>query len=84
MKLKEITEMIKRERVIRKGKWKIRYTTNREGYRVLNHDGVHKEVRMSVDERRKRKLAGKRTARKNKGKMPQINAKRKRSMAKRG
>ena len=84
MKLKEITEMIKRERVVRKGKWKIKYTSDREGYKIFNRDGIRKEVRMDPTERRKRKKAGKKTARKNKGKMASINAKRKRSLAKRG
>ncbi len=84
MKLKNIVESIERERVVRKGKWKVRYSSSREGYRVLNNDGVRKEVRMSPDEIRKRKRSGKKAARRMKGRMAQINAKRKRSMAKRG
>ncbi len=83
MKLKNITEMIERERVVRKGKWKIRYTTKREGYKILNNDGQRKEVRMLPDEIRARKKAARKAARKRKGKMGQINARRKRSMAKR-
>ena len=84
MKLKQILEMMEKERVIRKGKWKIRYTSSREGYRVLNNDGQRKEVRMSPSEIRKRRLSGKKAARRMKGKRAQINARRKRSMAKRG
>ena len=84
MKLQNIVEMIERERVVRKGKWKVRYSSNREGYRVLNNDGVRKEIRMSPSEIKKRKRSGKKAARKMRGKMAQINARRKRSMAKRG
>jgi len=84
MKLKKIVEAIERERVVRKGKWKVKYSSTREGYRVLNNDGVRKEIKMSPEEIRKRKRSGKKAARKMKGKMAQINARRKRSMAKRG
>jgi len=83
VKLKEITEMMQRERVVRKGQWKIRYTTDREGYKILNNEEGRREVKMSPSEIRKRKRAGKRAARKMKSKMASINAKRKRSMAKR-
>jgi hypothetical protein len=83
MKLSVIVEMLEKERVVRNGKWKIKYTTNKEGYKIVNDDGHRTEVKMSYAEIRRRRLAGKRAARKRKGKMAKINAKRKRSMAKR-
>lgn len=84
MKLRDITEMMEKERKIRKGKWKIVYSSNKEGYKIINKDGVRKEVRMDPEEQRNRDRAARRTARKNKGKMASIIAKRKRSMAKYG
>jgi len=84
MKINVILEMIERKRVIRNGKWKILYHSTKDGYKVLNKDGVRKEVRIPYDEMKKRRLAAKRAAKKLKGKRSIINAKRKRSLAKRG
>ena len=84
MELKYIVEMIERERVVRNGMWKTRFTTNREGYRVVNNNGQRREVRMSYEEVRKRRIAAKKASRRMKGRMSTILAKRRRSLAKRG
>ena len=84
MKLEVVLEAIKRERVVRNGNWKIKFSSDKEGYKILNKKGTRTEVRISPEEARKRKKAAKRAARKRKGSMAKINAKRKRSMAKRG
>jgi len=84
MKLNIILEMIKRERVVRDGKWKIKYSSDKDGYKIVNKNGTRTEKKISPEEMRKRKKAAKRAAKKRKASMAKINAKRKRSMAKRG
>jgi len=80
MKLKDITEAIKRKRVVKKGKPYVKFTSDREGYKIVNDNGHRTEVKMPYAEIRKRAKAGKRAARKRKGKQSAINAMRKRSM----
>ena len=82
-KLGTILEMIKKERVVRNGNWKTKYSSTKDGYKIKNKDGQRTEVKMSASEIKKRKRAARKAAKKNKGKMAQISAKRKRSMAKR-
>ncbi len=82
-KLGTILEMIKKERVVRGGNWKTKYSSTKEGYKIKNKDGQRTEVKMSTSEIKKRKRAAKKAAKKNKGKAAQIAAKRRRSMAKR-
>lgn len=84
MELETILEMIKRERVVRDGKWKMKYSSDKEGYKVVNKDGTRSEVKMSPTELRKRKKAARKAAKKRKASIARINAKRKRSLAKRG
>ena len=81
MKLKEISEMIVRKKVVRRGKRYVKFTTDKEGYKIVNNNGSRREVKMSYIEIRKRAKAGKRAARKRKGKKGQMDAMRKRSMA---
>jgi len=84
MKFNNILEAITRDRVVRDGKWKIKYSSDKDGYKIVNKNGVRHEVRISPEEMRKRKRAAKRAARKRKAMKSKISAKRKRSMAKRG
>ncbi|RLD64514.1 MAG: hypothetical protein DRJ01_00340 [Bacteroidetes bacterium] len=82
-KLGTILEMIKKERVVRGGNWKTKYSSTKKGYKIKNKDGQRTEVKMSTSEIKKRKRAARKAAKKNKGKAAQIAAKRRRSMAKR-
>jgi len=84
MKLKELTETIVRKKTIRKGKFKIRTTSDRPGYKVKKQKtGGYVEIRMSPEEIRKRHRSAKVASRKRKGKMSQINQKRYISIARR-
>ena len=79
MKLKDVLESITREPVIRKGKRFIKFSSNKEGYKIVNDNGHRTEVKMPYAEIRKRAISGKKAARKRKGKQSRINAMRKRS-----
>jgi len=84
MNFKELAESIVRKKSIRKGKFKIRVTSDRIGYKVKKQKtGGYVEIRMSPDEIRKRHKGSKIASRKRKGKMSQINQKRYISMSKR-
>lgn len=84
MKLDIILEMMEKKRVIRDGKWVTKYSSDREGYKIKNDNGSRSEVKMSPAEIKRRRKAGKRAAKKMKGKRSKIAAKRRLSMAKRG
>jgi hypothetical protein len=75
----DLDEAIKRKVVIRGGKRKIKYKTDRAGFKV---DG-NKEVKISAADKIKMSLRNKKSARKRKGKMSISNTKRARSMQKR-
>lgn len=83
MKLDTILEMITKERVVRNGNWITKFTSNKQGYKILNQKGQRKEVKINFMEMKKRKRSAKKAAKKRKGKQGQMNAKRKRSMSKR-
>lgn len=80
----DIVEQLTRNRVVRKGKSAIKWKTDKEGYKVKTdkYGAVH-EIRMTPKEIRSRMIAGKRAARKRKGKQNQMNLKRKLSLSKR-
>ncbi len=82
----ELEERVVRKRVVRKGKRVLKYTTNREGYKVVRdtRTGNKKEVRITPQERMKRKRSAKIGARKAKGKSKTAARKRLRSISKRG
>ena len=84
MKLNIILEMMEKKRVVRDGKWATKYSSDREGYKIKNDGGSRSEVKMSPTEIKRRRIAGKRAAKKMKGQKSRIAAKRKLSMAKRG
>lgn len=75
----ELLEAIKRKRVIRGGKKVTKRVTDREGYKMI--DG--KEVRMSAQERRKRKKGARRSSKKRIVKKNQISRKRNKSLKRR-
>jgi len=75
----DIDEAVRRKRVVRGGKVMIKKKTDKSGYKVKNG----KEVRMTSQERMKRKRASIKAARKRKGRQSMIQKKRKRSMTKR-
>jgi len=80
-----LLETLTKSRVIRKGMSKIKYKTDRDGYKVKidPRTGAAKEERMSMDEIRNRMIASKRASQKRKGKASQAARKRKQSMNKR-
>ena len=77
-----MSESIIKKRVVRNGKKVIRYTSDKPGYKIDMSSGNPKEVKMSPEEIRKHYKAGKKAAKKTKGKLNQIDIKRKRSLAK--
>jgi hypothetical protein len=82
MKFKEaldLLETVKLKKVVRQGKIIKKKTTNRDGYKI---DAYGKEVRMSAQEKMRRKKAGIKAARKSKSKRSSASIKRKRSMKK--
>ena len=83
--IKQICEAVKRKRVIRGGKIKRKWSTDREGYKILIDPKTKrgKEVRMKPDEIRKRLIASRRRNMKMKGMRGRINRKRELSMRKR-
>ena len=80
MKLKDIMEEIIRIKSVKNGVPYIRFTSNKEGYKVVNDNGHRTEVKMPYIEIRKREKSGRRAALKRRGKQGAINAMRKRSM----
>lgn len=78
-----LTETIKRTWVIRNNKRVLKFKTNREGYRVQMIDGRPREVRMTAQEKIKRKRAQRIASRKRKAKRAVINRKVQRSKRKR-
>lgn len=74
-----LKEAVRRKKIVRKGKTQWRKYSTREGYKVVNG----KEVRITHNEKRRRKLAQRKAAIKRRTKSAQANRKRKRSMKKR-
>jgi len=85
MELKELCEALKRRKVIRKGKMKIKYQTDRDGYKVKYDPktGQAKEVRMSPAEIRKRMISSRKSRAKRKAKSGQTSRRRAISMRRR-
>ena len=76
----DLDEAIKRKVVIRGGKRKIKFKSDRAGYKV---DSNKREVKISAADKIKMSLRNKKSARKRKGKVAISNTRRARSMAKR-
>tara|TARA_E500000178_G_scaffold356506_1_gene434934 strand:+ start:2900 stop:3169 length:270 start_codon:yes stop_codon:yes gene_type:complete len=76
----DLDEAVKRKVVIRGGKRKIKFKSDRAGYKV---DGNKREVKISASDKVKMSLRNKKSARKRKGKVAISNTRRARSMAKR-
>ena len=80
----ELSEAIKRKRMVRNGKRIIKYISTKPGYRVQKgKNDNRKEVRITPQELIRRKKAAKKAARKGKGKRNQASRKRKLSNKKR-
>jgi hypothetical protein len=78
-----VVERLIKKRVIRDGKRKIVFRSNRPGYKIVKQKGQRpKEVRMEPKELRKRLIAQKKGARKRKAKFGQAQRKRKISLKK--
>ena len=75
----DLDEAIKRKVVVRGGKRKIKFKTDRDGYKVVGN----KEVRISPTDAKKMSIRNTRSARKRKGKVNISNIRRARSMTKR-
>lgn len=80
-----LLEVLSKRKVVRKGTSKIKYKTDRDGYKVKidKRTGAAKEVRMSPNEIRNRMISARKSAMKRKGKQSQSNRKRAMSMQKR-
>jgi hypothetical protein len=79
-----VVERLIKKRVIRGGKRKIVFRSNRPGYKIVKQDGKRpKEIRMTSAEQRKRLISQKKGARKRKAKFSQAQRKRKISLKKR-
>ena len=76
----DLDEAVKRKVVIRGGKRKIKFKSDRAGYKV---DSNKREVKISAADKIKMSLRNKKSARKRKGKGAISNTRRARSMAKR-
>jgi len=85
MDLKHLCETLKRKKVIRRGRIKIKYVTDRDGYKVKYDPktGQAKEIRMSPQEIRKRMIASRRSKLKRKSRRSTSNRRRAMSMRKR-
>lgn len=85
MDIKKICESVRRRRVIRDGKVKRKWTSDREGYKIKIDPRTRrgKEVRMSPEEIRHRMVASRIRVRKMKSMTPKITRKRNISMMKR-
>ena len=81
----DLLETLSKKAVIRKGMRKIKYKTDRDGYKVKidPRTGAAREERMTPQEVRNRMVASRKSAQRMKGKRSQINQKRKTSMQKR-
>ena len=78
-----ISEKLIRKKVIRKGKKLVKWKTDKEGYRVAMVNGRPKEVKMSSQEKLKRKKASKKSVIKRKAKSAQSNKNRRKSLKRR-
>ena len=76
----DLDEAVKRKVVIRGGKRKVKFRTDRAGYKV---DANKREVKISAADKIKMSIRNKKSARKRKGKVAISNTKRARSMVKR-
>ena len=76
----DLDEAVKRKVVIRGGKRKVKFRTDRAGYKV---DSNKREVKISAADKIKMSIRNKKSARKRKGKVAISNTKRARSMVKR-
>ena len=76
----DLDEAVKRKVVIRGGKRKIKFKSDRAGYKV---DSNKREVKISAADKIKMSLRNKKSSRKRKGKVAISNTRRARSMAKR-
>lgn len=76
----DLDEAVKRKVVIRGGKRKVKFRTDRAGYKV---DSNKREIKISAADKIKMSLRNKKSARKRKGKVAISNTRRARSMAKR-
>ena len=76
----DLDEAVKRKVVIRGGKRKVKFKSDRAGYKV---DSNKREVKISAADKIKMSLRNKKSARKRKGKVAISNTRRARSMAKR-
>lgn len=79
----ELEEAIRKARVIRNGKVRIKYKTDKPGYKLIYKDGRPREVKMKGTEVRNRKRVAKISARKLKSKRKKMILKRKKSINKR-
>ena len=75
----DLDEAVKRKVVIRQGKRKIKYVTDRPGYYVKNK----REIKIGAGDAIKMSLRNKKSARKRRGKLAISNMKRSRSNVKR-
>ena len=75
----DLDEAVKRKVVVRGGKRKVKFKTNRDGYKVVGK----KEIRISPTDAKKMSIRNTKSARKRKGKVNIWNIRRKRSMVKR-
>ena len=76
----DLDEAVKRKVVIRGGKRKIKFRSDRPGYKV---DSNKREIKISAADKIKMSIRNKKSARKRKGKVAISNTKRARSMVKR-
>ena len=77
-------EKITRDRVVRKGKKILKFSTDKEGYKIHTDDGRSpKEVKMSPIELRKRSKGAKKGAKKARSKSKQAQIKRAKSIKRR-
>ena len=75
----DLDEAIKRKIVVRKGQRKVKFRTNRPGYKVIGK----REIRINPVDARKMSIRNTKSARKRKGRVNISNVKRARSMQKR-
>lgn len=81
----EVSERIVRQKVIRKGKRKIKFTSDKPNFKVVvdPKTGSKKEIRIDPSELRKRKKGARKGSKKAKGKRGRAAKQRLRSMKKR-
>ena len=81
--LDDLDEKVSKAKVVRKGKRIKKWVTDKEGFKLVkNGNGKPKEVKMTPAEKKMRMLAGKKAARKSKGKNKMAAVKAARSNAK--